>query len=217
MNSSQGLSGSATSSALDVQSGKTAQINFVTSAAVSNLNQSSNYVFYAISQSNLGTSSISSISFKTTTISKGVQFRMYFTTVVNNLLLVSSLVQSLRVSPGRVKILTSTFALQQQANASVVSNNKPTFAYDIVLAPDQSNDIISPLTTIQNFSNSSTSLSNFQTSIPSFVLSTTITYFELRPIEPQLNGLPNTNQINNYNASFNISFKAQSNVYSVLI
>lgn len=36
-------------------------------------------------------------------------------------------------------------------------------------------------------------------------------------MEPQLNGNPTTNQINNYNASFNVYFKTQANVYSILM
>jgi hypothetical protein len=216
-NASQGMAGSVKSAALDVNTGRTAQINFVASATVTGLNQSSNYVFYALSQNNLGTSSISYVKFKTNGISNGVQFRMYFTSVITNLVLVNNLVQSLRVSPGRIKILTSTVTLQKLANISQSSNNKPKFAYDIVLAPDDSNDIISPITTIQNFVTSSSALSSFQTGISSFDISTPITYFELRPVDPQLNGDPKTYQINNYNASFNLFFKGQSNVYAVLI
>jgi hypothetical protein len=177
MNTTQGVAGSTVSSAQNVQAGKTAQINFVATATITNLNQSSNYVFYAISQSNLGTSSITSVSFSTTDISKGVQFRMYCTTVVTNLLLVNSLVQSLRVNPGRIKVLTSIATLQQQANVSNSTNNKPKFAYDIVLAPDESNDIISPITTIRAFAKSNSALVSFQSSIPSFDISTSITYF----------------------------------------
>jgi hypothetical protein len=82
-----------------------------------------------------------------------------------------------RVNPGRIKILTSTATLQKQADLSQTSNNKPKFAYDIVLAPDEANDIISPLTTIQNFAKSSSALASFQSSMPSFDISTAITYF----------------------------------------
>lgn len=216
-NVSQGVTGSTQSYPLDVRTSSTAQINFVATATVTGLNQSSNYVFYALSQSNLGISSISSVAFSTIGISKGVQFRMYFTSVITNLVLVDSLVQALRVNPGRIKILTSIVTLQKQANISQSSNNKPTFAYDIVLAPDESNDIIPPITTITNFANSSSALASFQSSVPSFDISTPITYFELRPIDPQLNYNPTINTINNYNASFNLYFKTQTNVYAVLI
>lgn len=176
-NVSQGVTGSAKSAALTVQSGKTAQINYIATATISNLTQKTNYVLFAVSQSNLGVSSILSLNFSTVGISKGVQFRMYFSSVIDNLLLVTSLVQSLRVNPGRIKILTSTVTLQKQAAAITNSNNKPSFAYDIVLAPDAANDIISPLSVIANFANSSTTLLSFQTSIPSFIVSTPITYF----------------------------------------
>jgi hypothetical protein len=64
----------------------------------------------------LGTSTIASLNFTTAPISRGVQFRISFTTVVTNLQLVNALVQSLRVSPGRIKILTNIVTLQKQAN-----------------------------------------------------------------------------------------------------
>lgn len=142
------MSGSARSTPLDVRTSNTAQINFVATATITGLNQSTNYVFYALSQSNLGTSVIRSINFTTTGISRGVQFRMQFTSIITNLVLVDNLVRSLRVNPGRIKVLTSTVTLQRQADISLSSNNKPKFTYDIVLAPDGSNDIISPMTTI---------------------------------------------------------------------
>jgi hypothetical protein len=116
LNNSQGVAGYASSQSLDVNTGRTAQINFVATAAISGLNQSSNYVFYALSRSNLGTSTIASLNFTTAPISRGVQFRISFTTVVTNLQLVNALVQSLRVSPGRIKILTNIVTLQKQAN-----------------------------------------------------------------------------------------------------
>lgn len=181
-NVTQGVTGTAQSSALTVQAGKTAQINFIAYGTVTKLAQSSNYVFYAVSQSNLGTSAITSINFSTTVISKGVQFKMYFTAVVDNLLLVTSLVQSLRVSPGRIKILTSLYTLNQQAQAVNSNNNKPIFTYDIVLAPDESNDIVSPYTTISTFASSNSSLLSFQLSVPSFIITTPITYYEIRPV-----------------------------------
>ena len=77
----------------------------------------------------MGTSAIASLNFTTAPIYRGVQFRMSFTTLVTNLQLVNTLVQSLRASPGRIKILTNIVTLQKQANLSKqVSNNRPRFA-----------------------------------------------------------------------------------------
>jgi hypothetical protein len=52
----KGITGSIQSSPLNVQSGKTAQINYVGTVTLAKLNQTTNYVFYAVFQSNLGTS-----------------------------------------------------------------------------------------------------------------------------------------------------------------
>lgn len=85
MSNTIGVSGVAESKSLTVSSSKTAQINYVATALISSLSQSTNYVFYAISRNNLGTSEIKFLNFTTTGISRGVQLRLYFTTVVVNL------------------------------------------------------------------------------------------------------------------------------------
>lgn len=81
-NTSQGISGSTQSSALDVNSGKTAQINYIGIVTLTKLTQLTNYVFYAVFQSNLGTSSIKSVNISTTILSKGVKFTMSFTSIL---------------------------------------------------------------------------------------------------------------------------------------
>jgi len=94
---------------LTVQSGQIAQINYIAKANLASLEQSTSYVFYAVSSSNLGTSAILTLNFTTSKISNGVQFRLQFNQIVENLLVVNSLVLVLRVSPLRIKILTSKF------------------------------------------------------------------------------------------------------------
>lgn len=77
----------------------------------------------------------------------------------------------------RFRVLTSPYDLNQIANSVTSSNNKPKYYYDIVLAPDSGNDIVPPLTSIKTFAENSTYLSNFKKIIPSFDVSTKITYF----------------------------------------
>jgi hypothetical protein len=217
MSNTIGVTGVSQSAALTVSSSsKTAQINFAATATISNLSQSTNYVFYAVCQNNLGTSPILSMPFTTTTISKGVQMTLQFTTVVANLDLVNALVQVLRISPLRIKILTSTFSLQTKQAATTVNDNKPSYAYNIVIAPDASNDIISPLTTVATFANSSSALSALQSSLPSFDYTNRIIYYELRPVYPILVAMPKKKTINLYNATFTIQLWTESNVYAVL-
>lgn len=77
-----GISGTSTSSALTVSSGSTGQVNYLATATISGLSQSHGYKFYAVSSSNLGQSSISSIEFNTTTLSNEVQMSLHFTSIV---------------------------------------------------------------------------------------------------------------------------------------
>lgn len=217
MSNTIGVSGVAESKSLTVSSSKTAQINYVATAQISSLSQSTNYVFYAISRNNLGTSEIKFLNFTTTGISRGVQLRLYFTTVVVNLQLVNYLVQVLRVSPLRIKILTSIYSLQkQQAATSASRDNKPRYAYDIVIAPDPGNDIVPPLAIVESFVKSPEALATFKGYLPSFDYSTNITYFELRPVYPIVVSMPASKSINLYNATFTMKFWTQSNLYAVL-
>lgn len=126
LSSKIGVTGVAQSAALTVSAtSQIAQINYVANATVAGLAQSTNYVFYAISKNNLGTSKISSLAFTTTAISKGVQMTLSFTKVIDNLDLVNALVQVLRISPLRIKILTSTHTLQTQQGLTTINDNKP--------------------------------------------------------------------------------------------
>lgn len=117
----------------------------------------------------------------------------------------------------RIKILTSSYTLQKQQSSVSSNDNQPKYTYDIVLAPDAANDIISPLTTISSFATSTSALQSFSLAIPTFSLSTKITYYELRPIYPKLNGLPKTASVRLYNATFNITFWTQSKVYAIIL
>lgn len=216
MNSTIGFKGYTTSNAQNISQSKTAQINYAATATITNLSQTSQYVFYAVSNSNLGTSSIVSINFNTSAISKGVQMRLYFKEIVSNLNLVNALVQALRITPLRVKILTSNYVLQQLASNATSSDNKLIYPYDIVIAPDASNDIISPLTLVKNFVTNNSSLSAFSTALPAFDSSKNITYFELRPVFPRVVKMPTISSINLYNATFSMKFLSQSNLYAVL-
>jgi hypothetical protein len=148
MSSPQGITGVSASSALTISSGSTGQINYVSSVTLSGLSQSSNYVFYAVSSSNLGTSSIVSIQFNTTSLSNGAQMTLQFTTIVATLDLVKALVQVLRVAPTRIKVLTSIYKLQQQKLAASSSDNQMTYFYDVVIAPDPANDVVSPISIV---------------------------------------------------------------------
>jgi len=107
LSSTLGVKGVANSSALTIYSGSTAQVNFVATITLTGLTQTSNYVFYAVSNSNLGTSSIVSINFNTVMLSNGAQMSLRFKSIVTTLDLVNNLVLVLRITPTRIKVLTS--------------------------------------------------------------------------------------------------------------
>ena len=66
-----------------------------------------------------------------------------FNSIVQTLSIVKSLERILRISPWRIKVLTSIYELQQlqtQANLST-NNNALKYVYEIVIAPDANNDL----------------------------------------------------------------------------
>lgn len=102
-----GVKGVVNSSALNVSSSSTGQVNFVANVTLSGLAQTSTYIFYAVSHSNLGTSNIFAINFTTKSLSNGAQMTLNFKSIVKTLDLVNTLVSVLRITPTRIKVLTS--------------------------------------------------------------------------------------------------------------
>ena len=139
-----------------------------------------------------------------------------FTSIVSTLSLVNALVQVLRITPTRIKVLTSEHKLTKQQTAISANDNQITYNYDVVISPDPSNDIISPSAIIKNFVTSSATLLTFQSYLPSFVNTKNIKYFEIMPILPSVVVPPYTVTIGLYTASFKMKFKRESKVYAVL-
>jgi len=92
-----------------VFNGRIAQVNYVANASLNKLAQSTKYILYAVMSTNLGTSDIATFNFTTGQISNGVQMILKFNSIVTNLVLVKALESVLRVSPLRIKVLTSSF------------------------------------------------------------------------------------------------------------
>ena len=122
MNSTIGFVGTSTSSALSIYSGVASQINYQATILLRNLSPTSAYNIYVYCESTLGQSVIKQKSFTTTDISKGVLMKLSFSSIVQSLTIVQTLERILRISPLRIKVLTSNYDLQQMA-ASVTSKN----------------------------------------------------------------------------------------------
>lgn len=111
---------------------------------------------------------------------------LHFTSIVTISVIKNALKEVMRIAPSRVSVETSIKKLQDQQTASTVSDNQLSFKYDIIILPDPSNDVISPLSIVNNFATSQANLTKFQTSIPSFEITKTIKFFEIPPVLPIL-------------------------------
>lgn len=109
MHSDIGNTGTVESVAQNVYVRSTAQINYVGVAEVGKLTSETKYMFYAVLMSELGTSEIKKITFKTTDLSRGIIMKLGFSDIVTQLEIVKALEKVLRIAPSRIKVLTSPY------------------------------------------------------------------------------------------------------------
>ena len=125
-------------------------------------------------------------SFKTTDLSKGIVMKLSFKSIVESLTIVKALERILRISPIRIKVLTSTYELQLLQNTITSDKNTPYYVYEIVVAPDPLNDVKSPEQIVKDFINSTSSKEQFKTEIAGWAQLVPITYYELKVIKPRV-------------------------------
>lgn len=123
----------------------------------------------------------------------------------------------MRISPFRIKVLTSTYELQLIKDATNQYKNQPKYIYEVVIAPDPNNDNTSPMNIVKSFVESSYDRASFKKLLPDWDNTTSIKYHELRPVEPKIREMPKAKVINLYNATFTIYLWERSNIYAVLI
>ena len=143
--------------------------------------------------------------------------KLTFNDIVDNLIIVKSLERILRISPLRIKVLTSTYDLQIIKNNVNQYKNDPSYVYEIVIAPDATNDTTTPEDIVIGFINNQTSLDQFQQYIPEWDSTAHIPYYILRPVKPRVTIMPRARVINLYNATFTMRFWERSNIYAVLL
>ena len=148
-----GIAGKTESASENVYDSPTAQINHVIDVPVEKLTSSTKYNFYAVLKSELGNSEIKRITFRTIELSRGVLMKLTFNDIVDNLLVVKSLERILRISPLRIKVLTSTYDLQIIKDNVNEFKNDPSYVYEIVIAPDATNDTTTPADIVVGFIN----------------------------------------------------------------
>ncbi len=129
---------------MSIYTGTASQINYKAMIDITRLSPSSDYDIYVISESTLGQSGIMMKSFKTTDLSKGVVMKLSFKYIVDSLTIVKALERILRISPIRIKVLTSTYELYLLQSTINSDKNNPYYLYEVVIAPDPVNDIKSP-------------------------------------------------------------------------
>lgn len=72
----------------------------------------------------------------------------------------------MRISPLRIKVMTSTHDLQLIRDSANQYKNNPKYVYEIVIAPDPTNDTTTPLSIVETFLQSTTSKASFKEYLP---------------------------------------------------
>ena len=187
------------------------------SVDIEKLTSETKYNFYAVLESELGDSSISRISFETIDLSRGILMKLTFGDIVENLDIVKSLERIMRISPLRIKVLTSKSDLQAIKNNVNQYKNQPKYIYEVVIAPDPTNDTTTPKNIVEDFISNTNSKTLFLTYMPDWNSAARIPYRELRPVKPILTVMPKTKTINFYNATFTLKMWERTNIYAVMI
>jgi hypothetical protein len=156
-------------------------------------------------------------SFKTTDLSKGVVMKLSFKSIVDSLTIVKALERILRISPMRIKVVTSTYELQLLQSTINNNNNNPYYVYEVVVAPDPINDIKSPENIVKDFIDNTAYKNQFKTEISDWAQNVPVTYYELKVFKPRVLELPKPVSIYTYNCTFRIKMWQRSNIFAVLI
>lgn len=102
--------------------------------------------------------------------------KLTFLDIVGSLDIVKTLQKILRISPFRIKVLTSNFELQLIKDNINQYKNNPKYLYEVVIAPDPTNDITTPMQIAQSFASSESDLAALKKNMPQWDNTTKITY-----------------------------------------
>ncbi len=103
--------------------------------------------------------------------------KLTFNDIVANLDLVKSLERILRITPLRIKVLTSTYNLQKIRDSTNQYQNSPKYVYEVVIAPDPTNDTTTPLSIVESFLQNSTSKGTFGGYLPDWDSTAIVQYY----------------------------------------
>lgn len=103
--------------------------------------------------------------------------KLTFNDIVPNLDIVKSLERILRITPLRIKVLTSTYNLEKIRDSTNQFKNSPKYVYEIVIAPDPTNDTTTPLSIVESFLQNRTSKGTFKGYLPDWDSTAQVQYY----------------------------------------
>lgn len=143
--------------------------------------------------------------------------KLTFNDIVGSLDIVKSLERIMRISPLRIKVMTSTYDLQLIQNNANQYKNNPKYVYEVVIAPDPTNDTTTPIGIVETFLQTTTSKDNFKQYLPNWDENANVQYYELRSVKPKITIMPQPKVINLYNVTFAVKFWERANIYAILV
>jgi hypothetical protein len=160
----------------------TSGVNTISSFTVKALIAQTNYIIAAYLNSTVGISTTVYQNFSTSNASNGASITLAMSTPVNVTTLLSALSNVWRIQLSRIGLLTSNQTLNtlQSSFSSSVMNNR-SYVYEVVVAPDTTDDSITPLDLLNSFIASRSEISMLLQLIPQYV---TTYKSQTRPITP---------------------------------
>lgn len=149
----------------------TSGVNIVSSLSVTSLSVETNYIIAAYLNSTVGNSAIVYRQFSTSKASNGATITLAMSSPINVTSLLAGLSNVWRIQQSRIGLLTPTQSLTnlQTTFTPTVMNNR-SYVYEIVVAPDITDDSTKPLDLLNSFLKSSSDMAMLQSLIPQYII-----------------------------------------------
>jgi hypothetical protein len=193
-------------------------VNIVTQFSVISLQSQTNYTVAVYLNSTMGNSKIFFSNFSTAKVSNGAAINIAMSAMINVSAYVSALSQVLRISSGRIYVMTGSqlLASQQSSWQASVMNNRY-YIYETVIAPNPSDDSQSPLSLLTAFANNANAQATLAQFVPQYIPSYQSQVWEIFNVVPRVRSPIKITTKTYQSVTFSVSFWSQAFVYAVIL
>ena len=196
----------------------TSGVNTVSNLAVTALKVETNYIIAAYLNSTVGNSAIVYRQFSTSKASNGATITLAMSSPINITTLLTGLSNVWRIQQSRIGLLTplqSLTSLQSSFTPTVMNNRS--YVYEIVVAPDITDDTTKPLDLLNAFLKSSSDMAMLQSLVPEYIITYSSKTREIIPSKPRVRSAPHVVAASHDTVKVEVKFWEHAYVYGVII